>query len=194
MSDTKCTLFCMTRQAKGLSFLASILGTMGDTCSCWTTAHVAVSRGNVTSIWDGKRIHHFDGVLLVAVGRTAIVCRIQCAGNRCHAAFVKIAAPDTEQELFKIPTSGVVPVATDAANRIILGDHGCVRILNPNYNVERTITGAGKNGVALKSITAVAADHKNNIFAVDYWNDGYSYTKFVHMFDANGAFLKSDPG
>ena len=154
--------------------------------------HVAVSQGNVTSIWDGKRIHRFDGVLLVAVGRTAIVCRIQCAGNRCHAAFVKIAAPDTEQELFKIPTSGVVPVATDAANRIILGDHGCVRILNPNYNVERTITGAGKNGVALKSITAVAADHKNNIFAVDYWNDRYSYTKFVHMFDANGAFLKSD--
>ena len=153
--------------------------------------HVAISLGSVTSIWDGKRIHHFDGVLLATVGRTAIVCRIQCAGNRCHVALVKIAASDTEQELFKIPASGVAPVATDAANRIILGDHGCVRILNPNYNVERTITGAGKHDVALESITAVAVDHKNNMFVVDYWNDRHNYTKFVHMFDTNGAFLES---
>ena len=155
---------------------------------------IAFSRGgSETSIWDGRKLHDFDGVLLTVIGRTAIACRMLRTNGRYHATLLKIATPDTVQALFEMHASGVVSVATDTANRIIVGDHGCVRVLNPNGNIEKTITRAG-HGAALEPITAVTVDHENNIFATDYRGDMDSDTESIHMFDANGVFVESNTG
>ena len=117
---------------------------------------IAVYRGEgKTSIWDGEEFHDFDGVLLTVIGQTAIVYRWLHKNWLYCLTLLKIATPDTVQALFEMHASGIVPVATDTANRIIVGDRGCVRILNPNGNVEKTITRAG-HGAALQPIRRYA--------------------------------------
>ena len=155
--------------------------------------HIAVSLETNTSIWDGKDFHYFRGSLLAVAGRTAIVGSIFNMHHQPMFVFRKITAPDTVQTLFRIPGPGTVPVATDAANRIIVGDHGCVRILNPDGSIKRIITDADGQGGMFGAITAVAIDQKNRIVVADYRDDGHSeQTKHVRSFDANGVFLESN--
>ena len=155
--------------------------------------HIAVSHGINTSIWDGKNFHDFTGSLLAVTGGSAIVCNIIGMRDESPLVFNKIAAPDTVQTLFKIPSRGIVSIATDAANRIIVGDHGCVRILNPDGSVKRIITDADGRGGMFGAITAVAIDQKNRIVVADRCEDGrWNQIKHVRIFDANGVFLESN--
>ena len=155
--------------------------------------HIAVSHGTNTSIWDGKSFHDFTGSLLTVTKGSAIVCDIVETHNESLFVFNKITAPDTVQTLFKIPHRGIVSIATDAANRTIVGDHGCVRILNPDGSIKRIITDADGRGGMFGTITAVATDQKNRIVVADRCGDGHwNQIKHVRIFDANGVFLESN--
>ena len=173
--------------------------------------HIAISGARSTSIWDGEKIHEFTGDLLAVVGGKAVVGEIFGTYGQYHGVgkywpmldFQKITMPETVQRLFKIYSLSEMPVAVDTADRIILGDHGCVRILNPDCSVKKIITDADGQGCMFGEITAVTTDKKNRIIVADVHTqvlipDNYyerrkiERTKHVRVFDANGKFLESN--
>ena len=76
-----------------------------------------------------------------------------------------------------------IRIATDSMDRIIVADHGCVKILNPDGSVvENTVDADGRGGrfVAIKAVTV---DRQNRIVV----RDG----DHIRIFDSNGKFVQS---
>ena len=165
----------------------------------------AIYGERITSIWDGKKFHDFAGDLLAVVGGKAVVGKIfntyheyslwSISGSMLD--FQKITMPETIQTLFRVYSLSCIPIVVDATDRIILGDHGCVRILNPDCSVKKIITDADGQGCMFDKITAVTTDKKNRIIVADHYYEerrieiGRS-DKHVRMFNANGKFLESN--
>ena len=166
--------------------------------------HIAISDVRHTSIWDGEKFHKFTGDLLAVVGGKAVVGNIFGTYHKHHPFinsvywttldFQKITMPDTVQALFRIHYVGPVSVATDAANRIIVGCPGCVKIMDPDCSVKKTITDADGQGGMFGAITAVTTDKKGRIVVADYCGERHEKTEHVRVFDASGKFLESCTG
>ena len=138
-------------------------------------------------VWDGNGFRLFTEEFLTATDGKAIVIRTFSTHDQPIFAFKKITAHDTAQTLFKIHGHGVVPVTTDAANRIIIGDHWCVRILNPDCSVKKTITDADGRGGEFGTITAITVDQKNRIVVAGRCHGKRGgHARYVRTFDADG--------
>ena len=93
----------------------------------------------------------------------------------------RLVPPSTVRTLL-YKASGI-RIATDSMDRIIVADHGCVKILNPDGNVVENIVDADGRGGRFVAIKAVAVDRQNRIVV----RDG----DHIRIFDSNGKFVQS---
>ena len=151
------------------------------------------------SIWDGEKFHHFDAmqispyssVLFASKGGVVVYDGHDHGGIRLSLR--RISPPNTVQTLLEIHESHSVPIATDDMNRIIVADHGCVKILNPDGGIVGTIVDADGQGGRFGEIMAVTTDQKNRIAVLDHLdkNEQSGACNHIRIFDSKGRFVES---
>ena len=136
---------------------------------------MAISGYDGTSIWHEKKWHHFNGGgrILSASNEGVVVQYDNCVS--------RLVPPSTVRTLL-YKASGI-QIATDSMDRIIVADHGCVKILNPDGSVVENIVDADGRGGRFGVIKAVAIDRQSRIVV----RDG----DHIRVFDSNGKFVQS---
>ena len=136
---------------------------------------MAISGYDGTSIWHEKKWHHFNGGgrILSASNEGVVVQYDNCVS--------RLVPPSTVRTLL-YKASGI-QIATDSMDRIIVADHGCVKILNPDGSVVENIVDADGRGGRFVAIKAVTVDRQNRIAV----RDG----DHIRVFDSNGKFVQS---
>ena len=136
---------------------------------------MAISGYDGTSIWHEKKWHHFDvaGIVLSASNEGVVVL---------SSDYVYRLVPPSTVRTLLYKASGI-RIATDSMDRIIVADHGCVKILNPDGSVVENIVDADGRGGRFVAIKAVAVDRQNRIVVRD--------DDHIRIFDSNGKFVQS---
>ena len=136
---------------------------------------MAISGYDGTSIWHEKKWHHFDvaGIVLSASNEGVVVL---------SSDYVYRLVPPSTVRTLLYKASGI-RIATDSMDRIIVADHGCVKILNPDGSVVENIVDADGRGGRFVAIKAVAVDRQNCIVVRD--------DDHIRIFDSNGKFVQS---
>ena len=136
---------------------------------------MAISGFTGTSIWHEKKWHYFygGGRILSASNEGVVVQYDNCVS--------RLVPPSTVRTLL-YKASGI-RIATDSMDRIIVADHGCVKILNPDGSVVENIVDADGRGGRFVAIKAVTVDRQNRIVV----RDG----DHIRIFDSNGKFVQS---
>ena len=135
---------------------------------------MAISGYDGTSIWHEKKWHHFDvaGIVLSASNEGVVVLRSDYV--------YRLVPPSTVRTLL-YKASGI-RIATDSMDRIIVADHGCVKILNPDGSIVENIVDADGRGGRFVAIKAVTVDRQNRIVVRD--------DDHIRIFDSNGKFVQ----
>ena len=145
-------------------------------------------------VWDDKRFYHFDKIKDPAMSflptpRESVACiNTEISNEYVVCSVCQIIPHSTMQTVFEIHKQHYIPITTDGMNRMILGDHGRVRILNPNGRVEKTITDADGQGKRFGRIDAVATDRNGRIVVKDFVD---SDNQYVRIFDSKGIHMES---
>ena len=136
---------------------------------------MAISGYDGTSIWHEKKWHHFDvaGIVLSASNEGVVVLSSDYV--------YRLVPPSTVRTL--LYKASCIRIATDSMDRIIVADHGCVKILNPDGSVVKNIVDADGRGGRFVAIKAVAVDRQNRIVVRD--------DDHIRIFDSNGKFVQS---
>ena len=100
---------------------------------------------------------------------------------QCGNYVFRLVPPNTVRTLL-YKASGI-RIATDSMDRIIVADHGCVKILNPGRKRCENIVDADGRGGRFVAIKAVAVDRQNRIVVRD--------DDHIRIFDSNGKFVQS---
>ena len=150
--------------------------------SCW-------SRSDGIWIWDGNDFHHFIGNGIspnlesydLLAAKKGVVVR-----ERDVSLMV---LPNTIRTLFEIPTFAEVPIAADGMGRLIVADHGRVRIMNRDGESSGIIVDAVGQGGRFGTIRAVTTDGRNRIIVR---HDGVKGGgERINVFDQRGKFRGS---
>ena len=136
---------------------------------------MAISGYDGTSIWHEKKWHHFNvgGRILSASNEGVVVQYGNCV--------FRLVPPNTVRILL-YEASGI-RIATDSMDRIIVADHGCVKILNPDGSIVENIVDADGRGGRFVATKSVTVDRQNRIVV----RDG----DHIRIFDSNGKFVQS---
>ena len=150
--------------------------------SCW-------SRSDGIWIWDGNDFHHFIGNgISPNLGSYDLLAAKKGVVVRERDVSLMVL-PNTIRTLFEIPTFAEVPIAADGMGRLIVADHGRVRIMNRDGESSGIIVDAVGQGGRFGIIRAVTTDGRNRIIVR---HDGVKGGgERINVFDQRGKFRGS---
>ena len=136
---------------------------------------IAVSGHSNLWMFDGKTWHSFEDNKLLSISNDGAVILDE------HDSVYRLTPPDTVRKLLYNP--GKIRIAVDSADRMIVADHGCVKILNRDGSIAEAIINADGQGGRFGEIKAIAVDRQDRIVLLD--------GDHTRVFDPDGGFAQS---